>query len=189
MINDCNNLDAFLDGEFAPGENARFAAHLDQCPTCREAVDEQQWIDGLLRSPAIAQLKTPPPTLVETYRTSLARRHQHIRVVAGGLATAAMVLIAVGWTAKLNRQAVGPTGHDVAEVAVAPTDSQEPMPAVQPATFVGGPDVIVVPIVSKHPDVTIVRVYPIYEPDYAAQANLDQSTPGDEFAWPDLNGG
>ena len=45
-----------------PGEAARFAAHLDDCPTCREAVDEQQWIDGLLRA-RIAQLETPPPAV------------------------------------------------------------------------------------------------------------------------------
>lgn len=189
VTNDCHNLDAFLDGELAPGESARFAAHLAQCPTCREAVDEQQWIDGLLRAPAIAQLNTPPSALVETFRGALARRIQFTRLAAGGLAVAAMLLIAAGWTAMKNRQADGPRDADVAAVVVVSEEEFEPAPALQPATFVGGPDVIVVPIVSKHPDVTIVRVYPTYQPDYAAQAILDQSNPGDEFAWPDLNGG
>ena len=57
------------------------------------------------------------------------------------------------------------------------------------STFVAGPDVIAIPVASPSPDVTIVRVYPIYEPDYAAQVSLDQFSLGDEFALPDLNGG
>lgn len=176
MRNDCHNLDAFLDGELAPGESASFAAHLDQCPTCRVAVDEQQWIDGLLRAPAIAQRETTPAALVESFRGALARRIQFRRLTFG--VAAAVLLVAVGWTLKLNRQADGTRPIEVAVSDMKPA-----------ATFVGGPDVIVVPVASQHPDVTIVRVFPVYEPDYSSQASLEQSTSGDEFAWPNLNGG
>ena len=183
MNQECDNLDGYLDGELTPGEGARFAAHLTDCPACREAVDEQQWIDGLLRAPAIAQLESPPAALVESFRGAIARRLQISRLAIGA-AAAAVLIVAVGWMVKLNRQADG--GR---EWRVAVSNDVLPVFDEPTATFVGGPDVIVVPVESGHADVTIVRVYPVFEPDYSAQASLDQITSGDEFSWPDLNGG
>jgi anti-sigma factor RsiW len=185
VTNDCHNLDAYLDGELAPGDAAHFAVHLATCPMCREAVDEQLWIDGLLRCPATAQLETPSPALVQSFRDALARRIHIRRWAAWSAAAAAAVLIvAIGWTAKLNRQADG-TGA----VEVAVNDVVAPQVERPAATFVAGPDVIAVPVASPDPNVTIVRLYSVYEPDYSAQASLDQTTTGDEFTWPDLNGG
>jgi hypothetical protein len=179
-------MDAYLDGELTPGETARFAAHLDTCPACREAVDEQHWIDDLLRTPAIAQLETAPPALAQSFRKARARRLQIRRLVVGA-AAAAVLLVAVGWAAKVNRHAVGTRAGVVgASDAVAP-DMAEPA-----ATFIGGPDVIAVPIASQSPDVTIVRIYATV-PSFAAYptgANSDSDSSFDERARPEVfNGG
>jgi anti-sigma factor RsiW len=183
VTNDCHNLDAYLDGELAPGDAAHFAAHLATCPTCREAVDEQLWIDGLLRTPATTQLEIPSLALVQSFRDALARRI-HIRPWAAWGAAAAVLIVAIGWTVKLNRQADVLPDTSFASAEIVTPEAQEPT-----ATFVAGPNVIAVPVASHSPEVTIVRVYPIYEPDYAAQVSLDQTTSGDEFVLPDLNGG
>jgi anti-sigma factor RsiW len=184
VTRDCQNLDAYLDGELSPGDNALFAAHLAGCPACREAIDEQLWIDGLLRAPAIAQLEAPSAALVASFRGALARRIYFSQRAAGAAAAAAILFATLGWFVAQSSPPddsgrINAVVHDVATPDAAP-------PA---ATFVGGPDVIAVPVPSLHPDVTIVRLYPVCEPQYSAQASLDQTTMGDDLAWPNLNGG
>jgi hypothetical protein len=192
-------LDAFLDRNMLPGDDARFAAHLRECAACREAVAEQQWIDGLLRSPAGAQLEMPSPLFVHSLHASLARRRRRSRIFAAGLAAAAVLLVAAGWLA-LYRQTTEIVGRSDAIVATAEADrGKAPVkPSGQIATdaaratgskFIGGADVIVVPVESKHPNVTIVRVYPAYQPVFAAQAYFDQTSEGVEFVSPEFNGG
>jgi Putative zinc-finger len=199
VTNDCQNLDAYLDGELTPGEGARFAAHLTDCPACREAVDEQQWIDGLLRAPAIAQRETSPPALVESFRRAIARRLRYSRLAAGGaVAAAAVLLVAVGWAVKLHLDSDGLSGREVVSLSGAALDVDEPSPAPSltgrgndsGATFVGGPDLIVVPVESHHPEVTIVRVYPTFQPDISDQVGVNLPSGEDEVIWPELfNGG
>jgi anti-sigma factor RsiW len=184
ISNSCHNLDDYLNGELAPGEAARFSDHLDECPTCREAVDQQQWIDGLLRAPAIAQLEPPSPALVTSVRAARARRLQISRIAIGiTVAAAATLLVGAGWVVELSRQ----TDRMNSQIATNHVDA--PVAEASVATFVGGPEVIVVPVESADSDVTIVRVYPVLEPDYSAQASWDQAVIADEFSRPDLNGG
>jgi hypothetical protein len=78
------------------------------------------------------------------------------------------VVFAVGWT-ELNRQAL----DDAAPGGVA---GNTPANLIEPprATFVGGPDVLVVPVASRHSNVTIVRVYPAYRPSYDTQVNAER---------------
>jgi hypothetical protein len=196
---DCENLDDFLADGLQAAAASDFIAHLDRCERCREAVDEQQWIDGLLRSPLAVKLEAPPNWIWERVTTRLARRRQNVKFLACGLAAAAAVVIAVGWTVKLNRQARVPVQANLAELmrehnrrqssSETIVDKSAPLPPPR-ATFVGGPDVLVVPIESRHPNVTVVRIYPTYEPEFAAQANAELPTTPDEFIWPfELNGG
>jgi anti-sigma factor RsiW len=183
---DCHYLEDYLDGELAPGESARFAAHLDQCPTCREVVDEQQWIDGLLRAPASAQLETPSTALLESFRGAVARRLQFPRWAVGVAAAAAVLLVAVGWIVTLTRHADGVGAAAIPDVAAIERDDE----VLRGATFVGGPDVIVVPVASPHPEVTIVRIFPTYRPDISDQAGASLSSGDDDLGWPKLfNGG
>jgi hypothetical protein len=155
-----------------------------------EAVEQQRWIDGLLRSPLAAELEATPKTLASRVRARVVQRRRYSRVIACGLAAAAAILIAVGWTVQLNRQARGVVGRNSIAISnpavVSPTADAEP----PRATFVGGPDVIVLPIESPHPNVTVVRVFPVYKLDYAAQASVEAPAVTDEFFWIEgLNGG
>jgi anti-sigma factor RsiW len=186
---ECLNLDAFLLGDLAQAEASRFTGHLAHCDTCRDAVDKQRWIDELLMSPIRVELESPPDTLIESCRTAPLVRRQQTRVIAGVFAAAAALAIAAGWTV-LNRQAgdiAAPGGKMTRSEAIAsvPDTFQTEIQAPEPprATFVGGPDVLVVPVASRHPNVTVVRVYPTYQPSYDTQASIEP------FELDDLNGG
>jgi anti-sigma factor RsiW len=185
--NECDNLDAFLSEELGADAAARFEAHLSACDACRDAIDEQRWIDGLLRTSGKLQTEGVPDTVIQSFRTSIIRRRRRAKLVACSVAAAAAIIIAAGWTAMTNRQASGPAGSEVATADV-PIHIDSIHPAR--ATFVGGADMIVVPVESRHSDVTIVRVYPTYQSTYAAQANVEPAHVEDELAWPDgSNGG
>jgi anti-sigma factor RsiW len=183
VTHNCHHLDAYFDGELAPADRASFECHLASCPECREAIDEQNRIDALLGGSALANLEAPPPALVEQVGRTLHRRRRFARLAACGLAAsaAAVLLVGIAWT----------TGYSRPEAALGPPVSAAPVQNdSEPwATFVGGPDVIVMPIESESPDVTIVRVYPVFEPDFSDQVSLDPIAAGDGFAWPELNGG
>ena len=45
-----SDVEAYVDGELTPARRASFAAHLDACAPCREALDAQQWLGQALRS-------------------------------------------------------------------------------------------------------------------------------------------
>jgi hypothetical protein len=172
---DCTNLDAFLLGDLPAHEASRFTAHLDQCSTCRDAVEQQRWIDELLSSPVGRELELPPGALLDSFRTTVVASRSGTRIIACIFAAAAVLAIAAGWTV-LNRQALdvdAPGG--IAAGDIGQIDAESPR-----ATFVGGPEVLVVPVASRHPNVTIVRVYPAYQPSYDVQANAEYFDP-DQF--------
>jgi predicted anti-sigma-YlaC factor YlaD len=158
LNSNCENLDAYLSHDL-PGDNRPiFESHLEDCPACRDAVDQQQWIDSILCSPARIQLERPPVTILDSLRVSLAQRRRRLLQAACGLATAATLLIAVGLL-ELNPQANGNLGS--AENSVAVTAPAHTPPPVQPAaSFVSTSDAIVVPLESPSDEVTIVQVYP-----------------------------
>ena len=92
----CNNLDAYLSDDLSGDERAIFESHLEECATCRDAVDEQQWIDDLLQSPERTQLERPSATILDSFRVSIAQRRRRVVQATCGLAAAATLLIAVG---------------------------------------------------------------------------------------------
>src|SRR5437867_1731174 len=98
MNRECNKRDAFLADDLPADETERFNDHLPNCDACREAVNQQRWIDVLLQSPVRSQLEPLPVDLVELMRTSVSRRRQVARLAACGLAAAAAILVAAGWT-------------------------------------------------------------------------------------------
>ena len=55
-------LSALLDGALAPAERERLQAHLDQCPACREALDELRRTLDLIKG---LEPVSPPPWLAE----------------------------------------------------------------------------------------------------------------------------
>jgi anti-sigma factor RsiW len=153
----CPNLDNYLLGDLSPADEAAFAEHLHNCDDCREAIDEQQWIDNLLQASSQLETEIPPPHIASELRVVAASRESHRnRAVAIALATAAALLIAATWL--LNH----PTGTLPERVA---TTNQVPnIPEAPHAVFVAGSGAIAVPVESRHPDVTIVRIYSMFQP-------------------------
>lgn len=166
---ECDNLDAFLADALSQEVTSQFALHLDHCEECRNAVDEQRWIDGLLRSNSRVSLEPAPDSLRESFRAAAApRRHQNTQLIACCFAAvAAAVVVAVGWTLTLSRQAdevaAGGDNGTTNETTISQSDVR---PAVAQgtqrpkATFIGTGDAIAVPIESSDDNVTVVQLYP-----------------------------
>jgi hypothetical protein len=201
---ECDNLDAFQAGELHADLAEQFAAHLPGCAECRASVDEQQWIDALLRSPLAANLESPSAEFTSSIKSTLAQSHQRAGLFACVFAAAAALAIAAGWTVWwISRDA-----SDVAEGAdnqilkppqlvqvhddagVSPHANEAPPKPSPRAVVVGNADTLIIPVASPHPDVTIVRVYPVYQPQFAASENSLPATSGGQFSWrDDFNGG
>jgi hypothetical protein len=182
MSGECEDLDAFLADGLSPHDRVRYERHLAACETCREAANQQHWIDLLLSSPERLELERVSPALRSSVRVSIASRVRQARLVACGLAGAAALVIAVGWTVALSRHAAYSPADQIAETG---NRDNEPSPSpslrgrgkaeAPRAVFVGGMDVITVPVASRHPNVTIVRVYPTYQSTLASQSPSEES--------------
>ena len=182
MSVECENLDAFLAADLSPDDYERYERHQLACEACREAINQHRWIDSLLSSPERLELEPVTPALTGSVRESIAWRRQKARVIACSLAAAAVLVVAVGWTVLLNRQVLGPAANQIAQSTL---DKNEPSPgpslrgkgtAEAPrAVFVGGPDLLVLPVASRHANVTIVRVYPTYQASLASPDVSDDS--------------
>jgi anti-sigma factor RsiW len=189
VTGECDNLDAFLLDDLRAEAAARFTSHLHECDECRESVDRQRWIDGALKSSLGAALERAPIALNDSLRTSPSSRRQHARLIACGLATlAAAIAVAVGWTAKLNRQAehgpqpgtnsIAKQEGDVPDIVTPAIVNDAKRPH---ATFVSSQDAIAVPIESAEEDVTIVRLYPTTETERRMEHELLLQTIQSEF--------
>jgi Putative zinc-finger len=155
---DCNKLDAYLADDLSADDVDRFESQLETCAECREAIDEQKWIDSLLQSPMRIQFERASAEVLDSFHSSLSQRRRRVVQAACGLAAAAVLVIALGWL-QLNRQATHPAiskGQDVAVAeAIRATAPNKPQ-----ATFVASTDAIAVSLESASNDVTIVQVYP-----------------------------
>jgi anti-sigma factor RsiW len=153
----CSNLDNYLLGDLTPADEAAFAAHLQACNDCREAVDEQQWINNLLEASSQLETEIPPPHIASELRVVAASRESYRnRAVAIAFATAAALLVAVTWL--LNHPA-GTLPERITTLNQIPNAPEPPH-----AVFVAGSGAIAVPVESRHPDVTIVRIYSKFQP-------------------------
>jgi hypothetical protein len=151
-------------------------------------MDEQRWIDGLLRSSAVSISELPRDDMVASLRNSIASRNRQSRLLACGLAAAAMILIAVGWIAIRHHT----DHHSVTGAApVNQIANDRPHSGQLPqATFVTESNVIAVPVASSHPDVTVIRIYPAYEPAQETQTALIEPETQTYDPWDtDTNGG
>jgi hypothetical protein len=165
---ECENLDAYLADALSPEAASQFVRHLDACDECRHAMDEQRWIDGMLRSEVGTSIERAPVSLVESLReAAVVQRRRNTHFVACGLAAvAAAIVIAVGWTFMFNRQAeriaasvgAAQSAGQTAETGVRSTAASA---SVRPkAVFVGTGEAIAVPIESSDDNVTVVQIYP-----------------------------
>ena len=112
------------------------------------------------------------------------RHRQRTKLFACGLAAAAALVVAVGWTV-LNRQAGDWASEGVDRPSLAANDESH---AKQPprATFVSDSNAIAVSVESRHSDVTIVRIYPTYQPRYENQTAAIEPEAATNENWIDL---
>lgn len=185
MKPECDNLDAYLAQDLPDGAVARFEQHLDLCEACREALEEQSWIDGLLQSQTRVTLEPLPASLYESLHTRTAGRRQSVGVaqyVGYGLAVAAVLaIIAAGWTLVAPRPSNEPSAPPMANVP--PTDPPPAPPTIRtaspavktspfPAAFVSSEDSIAVPLESADDEVTIVQVFPTTDAEQELRLKL-----------------
>jgi hypothetical protein len=171
VTDDCEKLDAWLADALAADEATSFAEHLAHCEACRDAVEQQRWIDGLLQSEARKSLEPVPERLRELVRATplrLASNKLRRRAMIAA-AVAASVLIAVGTvlTVRNSKQVDGAADIGVAstisehiEQSAIEIDRTAEEPDESPkATFVSNQDMIAVPVESADDNVTIVQLY------------------------------
>lgn len=185
---DCTILDEYVAGDLSAADAAAFESHLALCNLCRAAIDEQLWIDSLLRSPERIVVEPAPifvtrrlDAAVSRRRRCSRRRRWRGRLVAGTLAAASLGL-AMCWVAENgddepNRQA-----------RIEAPSQVETQARIEPAVFTGSDDSIIVPVASPYPNVTVVSVYPIYESDEAASQETGNS-PSEHSHFNEANNG
>jgi hypothetical protein len=192
---DCDRLDAFLSDALSSEEAAQFAAHVSLCGECREAIDQQRWIDELLQSPITAGREAPPAALAGAVRTAINRPRQRAGLIAGAIAAAAALTIAVGWTALFggggDAKVIPPIAHADDPAGDEPADASVTVSRPR-AIVTTGPEAIAVPIESPYPDITIVRIYPTYNFDGRNDSSAGPPPLDSANSWPsqfDSNGG
>ena len=162
----CVSLDAYLDGELAPGAAVAFESHLRECSACGDAVDQQRWIDATLCSPAAAELESAPKAAL----VAAMKRRRHRRVALGVAVAAALAAVAAWQFIPLpGREGFGEGSAIVATSSKpqAETTVVNPSPSpslrgrgISEATFISSSDAIAVPLESPAVNVTVVQVYP-----------------------------
>jgi hypothetical protein len=158
---DCGSLDAFLNGDLPPTQAAEFESHVAACMQCRDAVDQQRWIDGLLRSTEAAEIESAPVAI-------LSRRPARLRRVVVVAASVA-VLAAWSWFEVKHRiEEIKGGNPPIAKSKSGMLDADRPAASFQEtgehpapvATFVSSGSTIALPLENRNPDVTVVRLYP-----------------------------
>jgi hypothetical protein len=185
---ECENLEAYIAGELPSRAATSFKQHVEECDACREVVEQQAWIDSLLRSSHSASLERAPVAIRQHLFASIAHHRPTTRNNAWSvlslskvvLATAATVaIVALGWTIARNRPAANARVPNVANVAI--QNAPEPIdtsPAIAdvsrrpPATFVSNGDTIAVPLDTPDDDVTVVQLYPTTEAERRTRREL-----------------
>ena len=158
---ECNKLDSYLADDLPADDQAAFdspSARLRRVSQYDRPAAVGRWLVMLVHSIAIEAV---PSRLTVTFRSSLAQRRRSVRLATCGLAAAALLILAAGWTAFHQRQSSKPT-VSVAQ-ALPPQVQHTPSPKVQTATFVSNGDAIAIPLESPAADVTVVQVYPTIE--------------------------
>ena len=170
----CLPLDAYFNGELSRDMQKAFAAHLDRCEACRDAIDQQRWIDELLTSDAAARLEMAPQLLAMSRRARLRRAWFSFAAAATLAALAALPLL-------LPRRGDAPGAGPLSSLDSTPTLSSidgavspapaAPLPteAIEVATFVSTGAAIALPAASPSPDVTVVQLYPTLPPSLPAR--------------------
>jgi anti-sigma factor RsiW len=155
----CHQLDDYLTGTLPPGEMTRYVDHLTVCASCRREIELQDAIDLALRAPA-PDLERPPKDLVERIdRQSKSSRPGRAVLWTAACVAAAASLFGVVWHVHSWRKHVAdPPGHQ--RVTQARPAGDQPVEI----RFDPADNVIAVPMPTESDEVSIVWVYPVYQP-------------------------
>ncbi len=164
----CDQLDDYLCGWLSPDEAAAYEAHLVDCGSCREECASQRRIDRLLAEAGAATAPVPAGLRSRVDGRVRAARRRRMLGWAGAV-TAAGLAIAFGiWTTKntvfLPREGRDTTQHASSEdhhiPSVAPPAGAVPPAVAVQVTMIDPSSAIAMPVESRHPDVTLIRIFP-----------------------------
>ena len=178
----CATLDEYLAGDLSAADAAALESHLALCGDCRAAVDEQLWIDSLLRSPERMVVEPTPICMLRTLGAAVSRRRRRRGQLVAGTLAAAVLVLAISWVAG------NWGGKPIRQARTEVPSRAETQARIEPAVFTGSDDSIVVPVASTYPNVTVVSVYPIYESDETASLEADDP-PSEHSDFNEINNG
>jgi anti-sigma factor RsiW len=180
----CDQLDDYLCGWLAPDEAVAYEAHLADCAACREECARQRQIDQLLAEATVATAPVPAALSSRVAGRIRAARRRRALGWAGAVAAATIVVIAAGLLATKSvvvppqeeRQTAqgSSAGNDVLS-PIASLTSPEPPAGGAHVTMIDPSAAIVMPMESRHPNITIVRVFPTIA---ATSEDESPSSPG-----------
>jgi len=180
----CEQRDGYLGKWLTGDEQIEFEAHLANCLDCRQFIQEQQPLDGLLARANSALLPIPEGLIDQIDHRLRRARRRRVMAWATGLA-AAGVLICTFAVRFFVQQAPsdGPVQSAIAEVAPHPSQlARDPRSLVQ-VNFQPSSGVIAVPRKTENPSVTIIWVYPTIK-----AGREPNPAPADSFQNPERNG-
>lgn len=171
----CHHLADYLDRTLPPAQERAFLAHLDQCSSCRTEVHANRQLYALLNH---AAAREPVPSgLVSGVEDRLRERRPRRRPVWQIAAAAAAILVValLAW-----RPLRGPEQQDRPPEAVVqrepPSISRMPPTARVDVQVETDEPVIVVPVKTSRPNVTIVWLYAASEKARTAEDDSETKT-------------
>ncbi len=170
MTDDCLKLDAYLIDGLPADEASQYAQHISECEACRDALEQQRWIDGLLQSETRVSLEPVPEQLRHSIRVTPLRPSDKAirrRAVVVAAAAAAVVMVALATSFRPDQKHSPITRPPVARGLASNVPDKLPIadqpaqitPEMPKAKFVSNEDVIAVPLKSEDANVTIVQLY------------------------------
>lgn len=155
----CNHLDGYLGDALAPNELEAFVAHMDDCPSCRQALAEQRRLEQLLNRATLASSPVPAGLVDRIEDCLLAARRRRIATWSVGLA--ATVFLGIGatlWFMRSTPELVNE--RQLTQVVPVPAADVAVTPPRVEVTVTSSSEVVAVPVPSRNPNVTILWMYP-----------------------------
>jgi hypothetical protein len=180
----CELRDGYLGKWLTGEERIEFAAHLANCPDCRQIVQEQQRLECLLLRANAILLPVPAPLLARIDHRLRQARRRRAAAWATGLSAAGVLLGALAtWFLAQRAPVKEPVRLPVMALSPSPPEPTRDPRSLVEVTFQPTSDVIAVPQQTENRSVTIIWVYPTIK-----TAQEPTPAPADLFQPPERNG-
>ncbi len=157
---DCTWIDDYLAGDLPVDWNPLFEQHLLQCASCREEVEAWNTLRGMLAQ-AAEELEQPPEALSQRIAESLKRQPQppaeqpRARLLPAAAAVCLLVGALLYAIPQQDELPLRPGEQSIAQKVAPKPDVTVALPD----------DLIGVPVDVGDPDVTVVWMYPTFQPE------------------------